>query len=127
MPLTIFSALFAHDPNIVKIPAGAKLFVEGEEGHLMYVLTLGTAQISVDDNVVETLVPGSVAGEISIVAPGPHSATVVALTDCEFVAVDEQRFNFLVQQAPFFATSVMRTLAERLRSTSHELATVSGH
>ena len=122
----IFSALFAHDPHIVKISAGTKLFDEGEDGDLMYVLTLGTAQVSVDDCVVETLEPGSIVGEISIVAPGPHSATVVALTDCEFVAVDEQRFNFLVQQAPFFATSVMRTLAERLRTTSHALAIVDG-
>jgi CRP-like cAMP-binding protein len=117
----IFSALFAHDPHTVKISAGNKLFDEGEDGDLMYVLTLGTAQVSVDDCVVETLAPGSIVGEISIVAPGPHSATVVALTDCEFVAVDEKRFNFLVQQAPFFATSVMRTLAERLRTTSRAL------
>lgn len=119
----IFSALFAHDPNIVRVPAGATLFDEGEEGSLMYVLTLGTAQVSVKDCIVETLEPGSVVGEVSIVAPGPHSATVIALTDCEFVAVDEQRFNFLTQQAPFFATSVMRTLAERLRNTSRALAT----
>jgi CRP-like cAMP-binding protein len=66
--------------------------------------------------VVETLQHGSIVGEISIVMPGPRSASVVAITDCEFVAVDEKRFQFLVQQTPFFATQVMRVMAERLRN-----------
>jgi CRP-like cAMP-binding protein len=55
---------------------------------------------------------------MGIVSPGPRSATVVATTDCEFVAVDEKRFHYLVQQTPFFATQVMRVLAERLRSAN---------
>jgi CRP-like cAMP-binding protein len=120
----VFFALFAHDPHIVCVPAGSKLFAEGDDGHVMYVLTLGSAEVSVNNRVVETLEPGAVVGEISIVAPGPRSASVVAKTDCEFVAVDEQRFSYLVQQAPYFATSVMRTLAERLRATSRALAPV---
>jgi hypothetical protein len=32
--------------------------------------------------------------------------------------VDERRFLFLVQQTPFFALSVMRVMAERLRRRS---------
>jgi len=46
---------------------------------------------------------------------------VVATSDCEFVAVDEKRFQFLVQQTPFFATQVMRVMAERLRNVNHML------
>jgi CRP-like cAMP-binding protein len=68
--------------------------------------------------VVETLQHGSIVGEISLVAPGPRSATVVAVEDCEFVAIDEPRFQFLVQQTPYFATQVMRVMAERLRRTN---------
>jgi CRP-like cAMP-binding protein len=43
---------------------------------------------------------------------------VIAVTDCEFVEVDDKRFNYLVQQTPFFALKVMRVLSERLRTTS---------
>ena len=46
---------------------------------------------------------------------------MIAVTDCEFVAVDEKRFQFLVQQTPFFATQVMRMMAERLRKTNQLL------
>lgn len=112
----VFFELFAHNPQMVSVPAGQPLFSEGEEGHLMFVLTTGTAEVFVNQRVVETLQHGSIVGEMGLVSPGPRSATVIAKTDCEFVAVDEKRFQFLVQQTPFFATQVMRVMAERLRA-----------
>ncbi len=112
----VFFELFAHNPQIVAVPAGQPLFTEGEDGHLMYVLTTGTAEVFVNNRAVETLRHGSIVGEMGLVSPGPRSATVIAQTDCEFVAVDEKRFQFLVQQTPFFATQVMRVMAERLRA-----------
>ena len=87
----------------------------------MYVLSIGTAEVRVGHHVVESLQHGSVVGEVSMVLPGPRSASVVATSDCEFVAVDEKRFQFLVQQTPFFATQVMRVMAERLRNVNHML------
>ncbi len=111
----IFFELFSHNPTLIHTPAGRPLFSEGDDGHLMYVLTTGTAEILVNNRVVETLQHGSIVGEIGMVLQGPRSATVVALTDCEFVVIDEQRFQFLVQQTPYFAMQVMRVLAERLR------------
>lgn len=117
----IFFELFSHNPTIVKVAAGQPLFSAGEEGHLMYVLSSGTAQVLVNSCVVEELQHGSIVGEMGIVSPGLRSATVVAVSDCEFVAVDEKRFQFLVQQTPFFATQVMRVMAERLRSTNQRV------
>lgn len=120
----VFFELFAHNPTIVKVPAGEALFREGEEGRMLYVLTTGSAEVIVNNRVVETLQHGSIVGEIGIVLPGPRSATVVATSDCEFVAVDEKRFQFLVQQTPFFATQVMRVMAERLRNINQMVAPV---
>ena len=117
----IFFELFSHNPTIVKTPAGQALFSAGDEGHLMYVLSLGSAQVVVNGCVVEELLHGSIVGEMGIVSPGPRSACVIATTDCEFVAVDEKRFQFLVQQTPFFATQVMRVMAERLRNANQFL------
>lgn len=113
----IFFDLFSHDPDLKPIAAGQPLFTEGEEGHLMFVLIKGTAEVIVKNKVVETLEHGSIVGEVGMVLPGPRSATVIAKTDCDFVAVDEKRFQFLVQQTPFFATQVLRVLAERLKKT----------
>ncbi len=119
IPIEIFSHITAR----ITVEAGQALFREGDEGNQMYVLETGTAVVIVQNRVVETLEHGSIVGEMGLVSPGPHSASVVAKTDCEFVAVDEKRFHFLVQQTPFFAIQVMRMMAERLRATNCLLAT----
>ena len=110
--------IFTHTTAKITIQAGQALFQEGEDGNQMYVLETGTAEVIVQNRVVETLEHGSIVGEMGLVSPGPHSASVIAKTDCEFVAVDEKRFQFLVQQTPYFAIQVMRLMAERLRATN---------
>lgn len=118
--------IFSHNTTKITIQAGQALFREGEEGNQMYVLETGTAEVYVRNQLLETLEHGSIVGEMGLVSPGPHSASVLAKTDCAFVAVDEKRFQFLVQQTPFFAIQVMRLMAERLRATNKLLvATVS--
>jgi len=97
----VFFELFANNPDIVRVAAGQPLFSEGDEGHRLFVLTTGQAEIIVNNRVVETIQHGNIVGEMGLVSPGPRSATVVALSDCEFVAVDERRFQYLVQQTPF--------------------------
>ena len=114
--------IFSHNTAKIAIPAGQALFREGEEGNQMYVLESGTAEVVVQSRVVETLTHGSIVGEMGLVSHAPHSASVIATTDCEFVAVDEKRFQFLVQQTPYFAVQVMRLMAERLRATNRLLA-----
>jgi CRP-like cAMP-binding protein len=120
----VFFELFANNPDIVRVPAGQPLFTEGDEGHRLYVLTTGSAEVIVNNRVVETIQHGNIVGEMGLVSPGPRSASVVALSDCEFVAVDEKRFQYLVQQTPFFAMQVMRVLAERLRAANQLVAPV---
>lgn len=120
----VFFELFANNPDIVRVAAGQPLFSEGDDGHRMFVLATGTAEVIINNRVVEQLQHGNIVGEMGIVSPGPRSATVVATNDCEFVAIDEKRFNYLVQQTPFFATQVMRVMAERLRAVNQMVTPV---
>lgn len=117
--------IFSHNTARITIQAGQALFREGDEGNQMYVLETGTAEVFVQNRVVETLAHGSIVGELGLVSPGPHSASVIAKTDCDFVAVDEKRFQFLVQETPYFAIQVMRMMAERLRATNKLLVTAA--
>lgn len=114
--------IFSHSAAKITIPAGQLLFREGDEGNQMYILETGVAEVFVKNKLVETLVHGSIIGEMGLVSPAPHSASVIAKTDCEFVAIDDKRFQFLVQQTPYFAIQVMRLMAERLRATNRMLA-----
>lgn len=120
-PSMIFYELFSNAPEIIHIPAGQALFREGDHGSTLYVLIRGAAEIKIGSRQMEVLLPGNIVGEMSMVSPGPRSASVTARVDCEFVAIDECRFKDLVRQVPDFALKVMRTLTDRLRRTDATL------
>jgi len=118
----VFFELFSRAPEIVRVARGEVLFREGEPGEAMYVLVLGQASVSLGGRELEVLLPGGIVGEMSIVSPGPRTATVIAAADSEFVEIDVRRFHELVRQVPEFALQVMRTLSERLRRADGALA-----
>lgn len=117
--MQLFYSLFRNDPRALALRAGAELFRQGDAADLMYVLTAGEARILVGQREVEKLLPGAIVGEMALIGREPRSATVEAVTDCEFVCVDEKRFKYLVTETPGFALSVMRVLADRLRNADH--------
>lgn len=100
--------------------AGQTIFSEGQPGDLMFVVKGGEVDVVVHGKVVETLGAGGILGEMALIDRNPRSATAVAKTDCDLVPINEGRFQFLVQQTPYFAIEVMRVLANRLRHMDAE-------
>lgn len=113
--------LFRHETDLQALPAGQALFREGEHGDLMYVLMSGTAEVSVHGRAVETAEPGAIFGEMAMIDDLSRSATVIAKSDCKLLAIQRNRFNFLIQQTPNFALYVMKIMADRLRVTDSYL------
>jgi CRP-like cAMP-binding protein len=111
------SELFRHETDLQNLAAGQVLFKEGDTGELMYVLISGTADISVNNRIVETAGAGAILGEMAMIDEGTRSATVVAKSDCQLLPVAKTRFNFLIQQTPNFAVHMMKVIAMRLRKT----------
>lgn len=113
--------LFRHQTDLQVLSAGQTLFREGDQGDLMYVLMSGTAEVIVNNRVVETACAGAIVGEMAMIDDGARSATLVAKSDCKLLPIDRKRFNFLIQQTPHFALHVMRVIADRLRRTDAHL------
>jgi CRP/FNR family transcriptional regulator, cyclic AMP receptor protein len=112
---------FEEDTDLVRFAPGQTLFQEGEPGDRMYVIREGDVEISVDSHVVATIGPGSVCGEMALIEDAPRSATARAVGDCAAVAVTQRRFEFLVQEYPWFAIEVMKTMADRLRAMNERV------
>ena len=110
--------LFNHAADWVGFGAGKTIFREGEPGEHMYVVVEGEVEIAAAGRVLEIARPGSVVGELALIDRAPRSATATALTAARLVPVDAKRFQFMVQQTPFFALQVMSIMAERLRRWS---------
>lgn len=107
--------LFGRDKNAQEIAEGTVIFNEGDFSREMYVVIEGQVDIVAGDKILETVNPGGIFGEMALIDAAPRSAAAVARCDCILVPVDQQRFQFLIQQTPYFALHVMRVLAERLR------------
>ena len=99
----------------VSYEAGATIFFQGDPADFMYVIRKGEVEIERDGKIVEQLSPGDIFGEMALVDGSPRAATAHARTACELAPIAEKAFVFLVHETLFFALTVMRTLAERLR------------
>ena len=64
----------------------------------------------------------AIIGELALIDQSPRGATVIAHGPARLARVDQRRFHFFIQQNPFFATHVMKELADRLRQMNQLLA-----
>ena len=110
----LFLNLF-RDKEATSFAPGQSIFRAGDQGEAMYIVVEGEVEILDGSVLLETSGQGSIVGELALNDDEPRSATAVAKTDCRLVAVDRRRFQYMVQETPLFALSVMKVLADRLR------------
>jgi CRP-like cAMP-binding protein len=111
----------AKNTELVSFRAGQEIFREGDPGDLMYVVHDGKVELHVKGQLVDSLGPGGVLGEMALIEHAPRTATATAYSDCTLVPIPEKRFMFMVQQTPHFALQIMKIMAERLRRMDERL------
>ena len=117
--------IFEKDTTPVSYPAGSVIFNEGQARDVMYVVKTGEVDILVCGQIAETVSPDGFFGELALIDKSPRSATAVAKTDRSLIPISEKQFLFLVQETPFFALTVMATLARRIRSRNAQFGVMS--
>ena len=101
----------------VTVEPGAMVLREGEKGQGLLVLLEGSAAIvkrGLDgtDVPIATVEAPTVLGEMSLITERPHSATVRALTACEFHLLTRSQFDRLLTSENLAAYKLVATLAE---------------
>jgi len=103
----------------VKFKAGDVILREGEEGNSAFLISAGSVEVIVGEGkkakTVASLGEGEVFGEMSLLEPGPRSATIKAVTDTECVETSYDDFMASIQDNPEQAIQFMKTLVLRLR------------
>jgi CRP-like cAMP-binding protein len=107
--------MFKHARHKVDLPAGEAIFAEGDPGDAMYVVLDGSVDIVLGDEVIETVGPGGIVGELALIDSSPRSAGAVAHVESQLARVDQKEFTFLVHEHPTFALQVMQVFADRIR------------
>ena len=101
-----------------KVPVVLLQFVGADPQELVVV----AVDVLVDGVSVEQSTRGAILGEMALIDSSPRGATVRALEPSCLARVDVRRFNFIIQQNPFFARHVMKVLVDRLRHMNRVLA-----
>lgn len=110
------------------VKANEPVFWFGDHGDTLYVVVEGQVAVTAPDArgnhvLLDTLGPGGVFGELSLLDGGPRSATVRAVTDTTLVSLDRPSFHDFLRSRPDVAIQVLQILGMRQRAST---ATIRG-
>jgi CRP/FNR family transcriptional regulator, cyclic AMP receptor protein len=102
-------------------PAGSVVFKEGDPGTCLYIVQSGVIEMVIGDRVVEVCGPNEVIGFMSIIDGSPRSSTARVKETVELSSIDKRKFNFMVDEVPYFALYIMSAMARRIRGMSQAM------
>jgi MFS family permease len=105
------------------VPAGIRLFQQGDLGDRFYIIAAGEADVAVDGQ-HKTLGSGDYFGEIALLRDLPRTATVTAQTDLELYALGREEFVAAVAGHPPSTEAADTVIATRLSSLRPGVASV---
>lgn len=113
------------------LPADETLMREGEEGGFMAFLLQGKLAVRKEAAfagkhiLLAILEPGTIVGEISVVANGMRNATVVALEECAMLELNRANFDAFLADNPALGVKFLRHIVQvvslRLRKADDRL------
>jgi CRP-like cAMP-binding protein len=111
-----------------KIAAGATIFAENEKAkglifksHRMYLLLEGEVELVARRKAIGTVGKGQIFGEMASLTDTPRTASAVARSACEVIALDDKQFQAGLKAQPAFALMMMSMMIARLRETIEKL------
>ena len=98
----------------VEAEPGQKLATQGDFGHALYAIESGTAEVSRDGEVLRTLGPGDVFGEVAVLKAGRRTATVTATSSLRLIAVFKRDVWALERRSPEASARLRQLVEDRL-------------
>jgi CRP-like cAMP-binding protein len=98
----------------LEAPAGTVLTKEGDFGFAMFAIVEGAADVIQGGQVIRSLGPGSVFGEIAVLSGGRRTATVVATAPTKLITVLNRDVWRLERDTPAVGESLRATIADCL-------------
>jgi voltage-gated potassium channel len=94
---------------------GLVIIEQEEVGTEMYLIVEGTARVERDGVVIGEAGPNSVIGEMALIDNRRRSATIIAETRCELLAIPYDKFWAFVNTVPSIQRTLLVTLSKRVR------------
>ncbi len=98
-----------------RVPAGEKIFSEGEKGQHMYLVLDGELQATRGEETLRDYAKGDTFGELAMLDGGARVVTVSATKESTLAAIAHDDFHDLLGLYPTLARGVVEMLSTRLR------------
>jgi CRP/FNR family transcriptional regulator, cyclic AMP receptor protein len=98
-------------------PEKTVIVEEGKRGTSFFVILEGRARVTKRGRAAGRLSAGEFFGEVSLLDPGPRTASVIAETPVKCLELSGQAFLDVVARDGRIANALLRVLARRLRET----------
>jgi CRP-like cAMP-binding protein/HEAT repeat protein len=105
----------------LEISSGEMILEKGETGNAMYIIVDGQVRIHDGERNVTDLGENEIFGELSLLDPGPHPASVTALTDTRLLRLDQEPFWEVIEDHSPVARRIMQVLARQLRRAQAQI------
>jgi CRP/FNR family transcriptional regulator, cyclic AMP receptor protein len=100
--------------EVKEVGAGVRLVSEGTTGFSFFVISEGTAAVTVGDEDVASLGPGDFFGEMALVSPGRRTATVTTVSPARVLVLVGDDFRRLQADYPVVAAKIEGAVQTRL-------------
>lgn len=99
---------------------------EGEFGREVYLIIAGRVVVTEKLNrgsyrVLNSLGPGEIFGEMSMIENAPRSATLIAATHCKILRLKPAEFEMIFQSHPRWAFKILTALGKRIQTAFHQV------
>lgn len=105
---------FAEHFVVKNFPKQEIIIKEGEPADLFYIITSGKVKVTKEEKFLATLGVGEFFGEMALITDEPRSATVIAETDVETIALSKLDFDKFLEKNPQIALNLTRIITRRL-------------
>lgn len=109
--------LVAFGTEHLNMAKGRELYREGEAADCGFLILNGSVNLVEDKaanrRIVHTAGPGTLLGELALVAPGARSTGAVAATDCEVIRISRSLFRRVLEEYPELAAELHAAMSRR--------------
>ncbi|AEC02525.1 cyclic nucleotide-binding domain-containing protein [Parasphaerochaeta coccoides] len=115
------------EEKTIHLQEGMILYQQGDEGRSMFQLRSGKIVLYLDHGtpkqfmLVEIKEPGTMFGEMGLLAEEPRTMTAVAMEDSDLTEIDMEHFKEFSRKHPDDMCRIITDLSRRLKTALHEL------
>jgi CRP-like cAMP-binding protein len=116
---------FSSGDFIRKYPKGSVICMEGESSSEIFIIQKGRVKITkiVNDTEIQLFLSGAgeMFGEMALLESKPRSANVIAIEDCEVMALSKDKFEASIASQPQIVIRLTMLLSERIWYMSRQI------